>query len=83
MDKKSVLPSTTQFVRMKDQGNIFSCHYFVAFLFLLSVQRCVVTLKKKTRAKQTCGSLHFSVHYIFFHTKPFISHEFLSPLFAF
>jgi hypothetical protein len=31
MDKKGVLPSTTQFVCMKDQGNIFSCHYFVTF----------------------------------------------------
>jgi len=36
MEKKGVLPSTTHFVLTKDQGNIFSCHYFVAFLFLLS-----------------------------------------------
>jgi len=44
MEKKGALPSTTHFVRMNDQGNIFSRHYFVAFLFHLSVQRCVVTL---------------------------------------
>ena len=31
MDKKGVLPSPTQFVRMKDQENIFSCHYFATF----------------------------------------------------